>query len=252
MEASYKFVTTPLSIRLLLRVMQWIYTIVKKGSQIPKSYSFRVKANIPFRLSLIRRHFSTMAPTSTSRALASKAAPSKKYKNVNWKILSRDQQQKAIDSLLDESEDLVQSAEIELQEARELVGKAGLSIDGESDVATAGAQASFPSATAVASTTGGHSNTDHVVFQTGDAVTDRIQELKRNLSIRTSFAQQHTESTLQKWDKPRAPGERRRRVVRDNPDAPAEPPPSGYVWFVLDLCLCSSVYLFSNRHSSSI
>ena len=37
-----------------------------------------------------------------------------------------------------------------------------------------------------------------------------------------------------RWDKPRIPGERRRRIIRekDLPEAPPEPPPSGYVVFV--------------------
>jgi hypothetical protein len=40
-----------------------------------------------------------------------------------------------------------------------------------------------------------------------------------------------------RWDKPRLPGERRRRIIReqDRPDAPPDPPPSGYVVFVCQM-----------------
>jgi hypothetical protein len=96
-----------------------------------------------------------------------------------WKELSIDEQQKAIESLIDESEDLVQSAGIELEDARELVRKAGLSIESNAIASAAQEAPAVPVAT-----TGGYSNTDHVVLQTGDHVTDRIEELKRNLWLR--------------------------------------------------------------------
>lgn len=83
------------------------------------------------------------------------------------------------------------------------------------------------------STTAGHCNTDHVISFSGDYKTDRVAELKRNLLNR--MRQQQPESKgNDRWDKPRAPGERRRRIVRekDLPDAPPPPPPSGYVIFV--------------------
>lgn len=135
---------------------------------------------------------------------------------------------------------MVNSAGIVLEEAVELVKHAGLSIDYDgcsgpkcaTNAPAAAAASTFPSAIPASSTTGGHSNTDHIVFQTGDPVTDRIEELKRNHFHRTHHQQQHTESSAQKWDKPRAAGERRRRVQRDDLNAPAEPPPSGYIIFV--------------------
>jgi hypothetical protein len=96
-----------------------------------------------------------------------------------WKELSIDEQQKAIESLIDESEDLVQSAGIELDDAKELVRKAGLSIESSAIMSAAQEAPALPVAT-----TGGYSNTDHVVLQTGDHVTDRIEELKRNLWLR--------------------------------------------------------------------
>jgi hypothetical protein len=52
------------------------------------------------------------------------------------------------------------------------------------------------------------------------------------LFFRTQQSQRDPELTLQKWDKPREAGGRRRRVAREHPDAPFEPPPSGYIIFL--------------------
>jgi hypothetical protein len=101
----------------------------------------------------------------------------------NWKQLSIDEQQRAIELSIDESEDLVESAAIELDDARELVRKAGLSIETSNTSSATPADSSYAPVAPVA-TTGGYSNTDHVVLQTGDPVTDRIEELKRNLWLR--------------------------------------------------------------------
>ena len=84
--------------------------------------------------------------------------------------------------------------------------------------------------------TGRHSNTDHVVTLTGNARTDRIAELKRAMQ-RRARALQPEKKGGDRWDKPRIPGERRRRILRekDMPGAPPEPPPSGYVVFVCQM-----------------
>lgn len=76
-------------------------------------------------------------------------------------------------------------------------------------------------------------NTDHVIIQTGDEVTDRIEELKRRLVVRKRRAQPESRGEG-RWDKPKKVGERRRRIVReaDLPDAPPVPPPASYVIFV--------------------
>jgi hypothetical protein len=105
-------------------------------------------------------------------------------------------------------------------------------------------------------TTGGHSNTNHIIpWICGDRVTssggeaaagssrratirsdvesNRVRELLRNAEIR-KCQEQPEWRTDERWDKPRLAGERRRRIVRDKdaPEAPHEAPPSGYVIFV--------------------
>eukprot|EP00957_Ditylum_brightwellii_P157950 12022919-Ditylum_brightwellii.AAC.1 len=85
----------------------------------------------------------------------------------------------------------------------------------------------------VLSTTGGHSNTDHVVQYTGDKTADRIAEFKRALR-RRARATQPEKKGEDRWDQPRVSGVRRRRILRDKdcPSAPPEPPLSGYILFV--------------------
>ena len=83
-------------------------------------------------------------------------------------------------------------------------------------------------------TTGGHSNTDHSIVRTGDDRIDRVAELRRNLWRRHRLMQPETRQEG-RWDKPRRlPGERRRRILRerDLPEAPPEPPHSGYIAFL--------------------
>lgn len=85
----------------------------------------------------------------------------------------------------------------------------------------------------ILSTTGGHSNTDHVIQVTGDRRADVIAEYKRKLKRRARAMQPEHRGT-DRWDQPRVSGSRRRRIRRekDLPIAPPEPPPSGYVIFV--------------------
>lgn len=124
----------------------------------------------------------------------------------------------------------LEAASHDLRDAKELAERAGLWTEASILDPT------FPEASknlAVLRTTGGHSNTDHLVTLTGDARTDRIAELKRAMQ-RRARARQPESKGEDRWDKPRAPGERRRRILRekDMPEAPPEPPPSGYVVFV--------------------
>lgn len=70
-----------------------------------------------------------------------------------------------------------------LEEATQLASKAGFSLASDLLVVSSSHN------NAVAVSTGGHSNTDHVVVQSGDFVTDRISELKRNLLRRRKECQ---------------------------------------------------------------
>ena len=88
--------------------------------------------------------------------------------------------------------------------------------------------------------TGGHCNTNHAIpwmidGSTGkpDIESNRVRELLRNRYNRTVSEQPESRAD-EKWDKARTPGGRRRRIVRDAdaPEAPAEPPPSGYTAFL--------------------
>lgn len=96
----------------------------------------------------------------------------------------------------------------------------------------------LPNIPHILSTTGGHSNTDHLVLNTGHAKLDRFNELKRNLKRRARAMQPECKGE-DRWDQPRFPGQglRRRRITReaDLPSAPPEPPMSGYVLFVAQM-----------------
>jgi hypothetical protein len=145
-------------------------------------------------------------------------------------------------AILIDSDVALQESLTELQRARELAGKAGLSVESHivkpietitTDSAgssnsnnnnnnnsaiyigntTTGNAANCYPPTDSNNTTGGHSNTDHVVASTGDDRLDRIAELKRNL-LRRHRAMQPEQRREERWDKPRALGERRRRINR--------------------------------------
>jgi hypothetical protein len=85
----------------------------------------------------------------------------------------------------------------------------------------------------VLSTTAGHSNTDHIVHQNPDGTTNKLSEYKRRLKQRVRQVQAE-EKGSDRWDLPRIPGGRRRRIKRDVDahGAPPEPPPTGYVIYV--------------------
>mmetsp|Transcript_1072 Transcript_1072/g.1713 ORF Transcript_1072/g.1713 Transcript_1072/m.1713 type:complete len:364 (+) Transcript_1072:43-1134(+) len=89
----------------------------------------------------------------------------------------------------------------------------------------------------VLSTTAGHSNTDHVVHQNPDGTVDKFSEYKRRMRRRLHQTQSEKGCSSDRWDLPRIPGGRRRRVKRDKdaPTAPPEPPASGYVIFVAQM-----------------
>jgi len=154
--------------------------------------------------------------------LSPKTPPAKKPKLLT---------DKEAESLFTRCEDAIRSVASELEEATELAKTAGLSVKSDLTHYTENSAAA-----AAAATTAGHSNTDHIVVWTGDRVTDRIAELKRNMLTRIR-AQQPESKGEDRWDKPRIPGERRRRIVRekDAPGAPPEPPPTGYVAYVAQI-----------------
>ncbi|CAB9509354.1 expressed unknown protein [Seminavis robusta] len=81
--------------------------------------------------------------------------------------------------------------------------------------------------------TAGHSNTNHQVVVTGDLMVDRLLEYQRNYAQRQRVLLPEGKGS-DRWDKPRLPGQRRRRIHReaDRPEAPPEPPPVGYTVFV--------------------
>lgn len=80
---------------------------------------------------------------------------------------------------------------------------------------------------------GGHSNTDHIVDQNPDGTTNKLSEYKRRMKQRIGRAHSE-EKGSDRWDLPRIPGGRRRRIKRDvdAPTAPPEPPSAGYVIYV--------------------
>ncbi|KAL7536271.1 hypothetical protein ACHAXR_007037 [Thalassiosira sp. AJA248-18] len=85
----------------------------------------------------------------------------------------------------------------------------------------------------VLATTAGHSNTDHIVHQNPDGTIDKFREYKRRMKRRFLQTQLEERGT-DRWDLPRIPGGRRRRIKRDAdaPSAPPEPPTTGYVIYV--------------------
>ena len=85
----------------------------------------------------------------------------------------------------------------------------------------------------VLSTTGGHSNTDHIVQQNPDGTVNRLSEFKRNMRRRARQSKSEERGT-DRWDLPRIPGARRRRIKRDSDahSAPPKPPDAGYILYV--------------------
>jgi hypothetical protein len=130
--------------------------------------------------------------------------------------------------LVQRSEQVLENATRELDAARRLLEPLGLTVDSTI------LDPSFSSTDiTVLKTTGGYSNTDHIIKITGDPKKDRIAEFKRAYVRRVRTVQPEARGE-DRWDKPKIPGERRRRIHRekDLPQAPPEPPPSGYIVFV--------------------
>lgn len=138
-----------------------------------------------------------------------------------------------------------------LHEAREIAESAGLTVDVsilngiyqspflnpttniESYAPNCETPSTLSAFAPILSTTGGHSNTDHIVQYTGNKNADKHAAYKRAL-IQRARAQQPEELSTFRWDQPRAIGTRRRRIIRerDLPTAPSEPPHSGYIVFI--------------------
>ena len=130
--------------------------------------------------------------------------------------------------LFQKADDLISSTEDLLRQAKNLCSSMGESLESPLQAMQDGL-----SATAASTTTGGHSNTDHFVVFTNDIETDHLEEFKRNFIVQKR--KQKPESKGEdRWDKPRIPGERRRRILRekDGPGAPPEPPSTGYIIFI--------------------
>ena len=79
----------------------------------------------------------------------------------------------------------------------------------------------------------GHCNTDHIIHQNPDGTVNKLSEYKRRMKRRHRQTQLE-ERGSDRWDLPRIPGGRRRRLKRDAdaPSAPPEPPQTGYVIYV--------------------
>jgi len=159
--------------------------------------------------------------------------------SVNVNKALKTAKERAVAILID-SDVTLQESLTELQRARELASKAGLSIESciVNPVESVSSDIVNPimnvgNTNAANGFTGGHSNTDHVVVSTGDERMDRIAELKRNL-LRRHRAMQPEHRGDERWDKPKIPGERRRRIVReqDSEDYPPEAPITGWDVFI--------------------
>ena len=189
-----------------------------------------------------------MAPLKTSSDGGQKAK-SAQVASKTRKFLSR----KQINALLIDSEVAITQTVAQLETVRALAAKAGLSIecttlpsavDSASSTVVPGSAHSQGSSMAgprgnaaslelVSNFTGGHSNTDHSIVRTGDPKKDRLSELRRNYLRRYRDMKPEVRGET-KWNKPRLPGERRRRIQRDrdSEEAPPEPPMSGFIIFV--------------------
>jgi hypothetical protein len=104
--------------------------------------------------------------------------------------------------LIAQAESEIKSVEKDSEEAREMALKAGLTCDSD-----------FPKLVrqhkdgvrAVVST-GGNSNTNHLVVLTGTYAIHQVTELHRNLLTRSRSEQLESRGE-ERWDKPKVPGE---------------------------------------------
>jgi hypothetical protein len=141
---------------------------------------------------------------------------------------------------LKDSQGLLDGIEDDLKRAKEVAALAGLSIDSrivevpkEATSSDGDASTKAANTTNATTTTGGYSNTDHIIVHTGDRRVDRIAELKRALLRRTRSMMPENRKD-ERWDKPKAPGERRRKIVleKDLDESPPEPPATGWMIFL--------------------
>lgn len=157
-------------------------------------------------------------------------------------------------AILIDSDVTLQESLSELQRARELASKAGLSVECciVKPIESAMISDSVNNPTTSDGFTGGHSNTDHVVVTTGDDRIDRIAELKRNL-LRRHRAMQPEQRGDERWDKPKIPGERRRRIVReqDSEDYPPESPNTGWDVYIRQMTVKIRHDRPNERHDQS-
>ena len=189
--------------------------------------------------------------------------------NIGARITDKLSMQEAA-KLVYRAKTTLSTASVVLDQARSIASKWGLSVD--SSILEASYQSSFlparfrhglvneatiinedPAAElinankncVVLSTTGGHSNTNHVILSTGNPFADKLAEYKR-IYKRRAKAMQPEQRGADRWDQPRVQGSRRRRITRevDLPYAPPEPPNSGYVscnsssYILLSVILC--------------
>eukprot|EP00978_Attheya_sp_CCMP212_P001307 scaffold2735_cov61-Attheya_sp.AAC.3 len=151
-----------------------------------------------------------------------------KEPNEEVKVLTK----KDLLRVLVQSKNEIESAKALLRTARDIGARHGCSIGEE--VVDKSSSILTSSLLDTTTTSGGHSNTDHLVKLTGDFRTDRIQFFKHTHCKRLASLQRST-FEQQKWDNnKRIPGQRRRRIARQS-NVPYEPPISGYVCFVYQM-----------------
>lgn len=180
--------------------------------------------------------------TLTSSAVHSK----KKKKNKTERLMRR----KKANALVIDSDIAIRDTLEDIRKARALAAKAGLSIECQTlpktvyapvennDTSNAFGNNGTNTETTGPITTGGYLNKDHEVAWTGDEKKDRLAELRRNVWRRYRAMEPENRQEY-RWDRPRQPGERRRRITRDLdlPDAPPEPPLTGFTAFMCQMTI---------------
>ena len=134
-------------------------------------------------------------------------------------------------AVLRKAESALEDAAKVIADARTIAEPAGLSV--ESSIAEKALVENNAATTTTHNQLLGYSNTDHIVLQTGDYMTDCIDEYKRRMQCRLRSQMPESRSDG-RWDKPKKLGERRRRINRESdlPEAPPVPPPAGYSIFL--------------------
>ena len=124
------------------------------------------------------------------------------------------------EKLISDTENILRLTRKNLHQAKTLCSRVGLSMAStlteEPIMVSNMNNGNNPISTPMLITTGGHSNTDHIVPSTGDPKADRINELKRSMKRqRKSFLPEYKGED--RWDMARVPhsGMRRRRIARE-------------------------------------